>query len=302
MSHMLFLLTIFTVCYSHSWPHCVDYRGNLEDFEPDQCLGNPRPLPGNRNVNDNSFGQDIGMDFRPQNGGARCQGDAASATPVVTYEAGRTYTLAWPPKNHVAADCTNPFIPDNFLRLYMAPYTGTDPDQDTFKQNQVPASFSNDPHVSGTIDMKGFQNCPKFCENTDKALCTGTITIPADANLGDYTLQWYWAFNSEIDLYATCWEAEIVANTGGGGGSTPTTPPAITNAPVTTTTTTFAPYSNCCDATEIVAPGTGEVITISPVKEGEYEWFDCPDGFTGQIKMYCMPNDVTPTPRLFDGY
>merc|ERR1719242_377628 len=254
MSHMLFLLTIFTVCYSHSWPHCVDYRGNLEDFEPDQCLGNPRPLPGNRNVNDNSFGQDIGMDFRPQNGGARCQGDAATATPVVTYEAGKTYTLAWPPKNHVAAECTNSFIPDNFLRLYMAPYTGTDPDQDTFKQNQVPASFSNDPHVSGQVDFKGFQNCPKFCENTDKALCTGTITIPADAR-GTFTFQWYWAFNSPTDLYATCFEANVVAPTPGGSNTAlPQTTPAATSS-------TIPPNcNNCCLPGEIVAPGTGEMI------------------------------------------
>jgi hypothetical protein len=69
-----------------------------------------------------------------------------------------------------------------------------------------------------------------------------------------------------------------------------------------TTTTTFTPCSDCCEATEIVAPGTGELITISPIKEDEYEWFACPEGFTGQIKMFCMANDISPTPRLFDGY
>ena len=66
-------------------------------------------------------------------------GSPTTGTPTqVQYEAGRTYTLAWAPKNHVAAECTNAFIPDNFLRVYMQPYNGaTDPTQEEFKQNQV---------------------------------------------------------------------------------------------------------------------------------------------------------------------
>merc|ERR1711879_921407 len=106
----------------------------------------------------------MGMDFRPQAGGARCQGDVSTGTPTkVTYEAGKTYTLAWAPKNHVAAECTNAFIPDNFLRVYMHPYNGaTDPTQDQFKANQVKASFSDDPHVSGQIDYKGSRTVPNF--------------------------------------------------------------------------------------------------------------------------------------------
>jgi len=302
----MYYLTIFLLAdllYAHSWLECTKYTGNLEDFEKDKCEGLPRPLPGNRNVG-GTFGADIGMDFRPQAGGARCQGSPTAPSTMVSYEAGKTYTLAWAPKNHVAAECTNAFIPDNFLRVYMHPYNGnTDPTQEQFKANQVKASFSDDPHVRGQIDYKGFQNCPKFCENTDKALCTGTITIPADATLGQYTFQWYWAFNSETDLYATCWEAEVVANTGGGatdGGAVPA--PTVGPEVTTTTTTTFAPCNNCCDPTEIVAPGTGDTMVVSPIEEGKYEWFDCPEGFGGQIKMFCMPNDSTKTPRLFDGY
>lgn len=300
----LIVLTLVNLVFGHSWLECTKYSGDLETYEKDKCEGLPRPLNGNRNVG-GTFGADIGMDFRPSAGGARCQGSPTTGTPTqVQYEAGRTYTLAWAPKNHVAAECTNAFIPDNFLRVYMQPYNGaTDPTQEEFKQNQVKASFSDDPHVSGQIDYKGFQNCPKFCENTDKSLCTGTITIPETTNLGVHTFQWYWAFNSETDLYATCWEAEVVANTGddvNSGGASPTAIPPTDVAP--TTTTTFTPCSDCCEATEIVAPGTGELITISPIKEDEYEWFACPEGFTGQIKMFCMANDISPTPRLFDGY
>lgn len=311
MTYYLILFLLLQQTFSHSWLECTKYTGDLEDFEPDKCEGLPRELPGGRNVGQ-TFGADIGMDFRPQAGGARCQGSPTTGTATqVTYEAGKTYTLAWAPKNHVAAECTNAFIPDNFLRVYMAPYNGeTDPTQDQFKENQVKASFSDDPHVRGTMDMKGFQNCPKFCENTDKALCTGTITIPADATPGVYTFQWYWAFNSPTDLYATCWEAEVAENTGPDpteappAGADPTTPPQPTDAPVTTTTTTFAPCADCCDAKEIIIPGTGETTVVPPIKKGETEFIDCPAGFEGRIKMHCMQGDeqYLDDPRLFDGY
>merc|ERR1719228_2982476 len=94
----------------------------------------------------------------------------------------------------------------------MTPYdqAAGDPTQEVFKQNQLKASFSDDPHVRNTIDFKGFQNCPRFCDDTDKSLCTGTIEIPETATPGVYTFQWYWAFNGEDDLYATCYEAEIL--------------------------------------------------------------------------------------------
>jgi len=284
------------------------YTGDLEDFEPDKCLGRPRPLPGGRNVG-GTFGADIGMDFRPQVGGSRCQGSPTSGTPTqVTYEAGKTYTLAWAPKNHVAASCTNAFIPDNFLRVYMAPYNGeTDPTQEEFKANQVRASFSDDPHVRGTIDFKGFQNCPKFCENTDKALCTGTITIPASATPGVYTFQWYWAFNSPNDLYATCWEAAVApatndgGNTGGGdnGGVQPTNAPD----PVTTRSSTpVEPCFNCCKPKEEPAQGTGQMIGIPAFERGTVKYIDCPSGYTGQLKYMCL-GDITMSDeaRLVDG-
>jgi hypothetical protein len=48
---------------------------------------------------------DIGMDHRPSaNSGNQCQGNVAAGlnsnypSGVVNYEAGKTYTLAWPPK------------------------------------------------------------------------------------------------------------------------------------------------------------------------------------------------------------
>jgi len=306
---MIYFLALLTGVFSHSWVECTKYTGDLETFQPAECLGRPRPLAGNRNVGQ-TFGADIGMDFRPQAGGARCQGNSQAGLTanyggeanLVSYEAGKTYTLAWPPKNHVAATCTNSNIPDTFLRLYMTPYSESagDPDQDTFKQNQIRASFSDDPHVKGQIDFKGFMNCPRFCDDTDKSLCTGTFTVGENVQPGVYTFQWYWAFNSEADLYATCWEARVEPNSGGGGGAV--TPTAIESTTTTTTTTTPQPTPigcvNCCDGSEIVAPGTGAVVAYDYLNSEEQRWLDCPSGFSGQFKIFCLLEEV----RLVDGF
>jgi len=293
---MKLLLFFFALgAYSHSWLHCTNYVGDLETFEPENCLGNPRPLAGNRNVDDSSFGQDIGMNFQP--GANRCQGTVSNGLAanypngIQTYETGKTYTLAWPPKNHVAAECTNPFIPDALMKLYMAPHNGaTDPDQETFKEMPVPASFSDDPHVNGVIDFKGFQNCPRFCENTDKALCTGTFTIPEGTPEGTYTFQWYWGFNSEADLYSTCYEAAVVAGTGDSGTGTGGDDTPTTTVGESTTSTTLPPDcdSTCCKPGNTIAPGTGQVVDYGAILNLENEYIDCPSGYAGNFKMMCI--------------
>jgi hypothetical protein len=182
------------------------------------------------------------MDYRPPTSGDRpCQGDAANfaanyPSGAVQYEVGGTYTLAWPPKNHVAA-CGNANIPDTFLKLHMVQYDGqSDPNQSVFRENLVKtATFTNDPHVKGRVDYKGFQKCPNFCNNRDKALCTGDFTVPEATAPGKYTFQWYWAFNGPQDLYSTCYEAEIVAKGQGDGTGfdevTSTSPSPTTAAP-----------------------------------------------------------------------
>merc|ERR1719450_326950 len=167
------------------------------------------------------------MDHRPAASGNQCQGQVRpeNADGLVSYEVGQTYTLAWPPKNHVAASCTSPYIPDTSLDLYVAPFDGVSDPANFADETPVTASFSEVRHKDKTIDFEGFQNCPRFCEDKGAALCTGTFTIP-DLAPGVYTFQWRWAFNSATDIYSTCWEAEV---TGGSG-------PVLTNAPVLTTT------------------------------------------------------------------
>jgi hypothetical protein len=219
-----------------------------------------------------TFGADVGMDFRPQAGSNRCQGNAALGVAanypsgLVTYEAGQTYTLAWPPKNHAAATCTNQFIPDTFLRLYMAPYdqAAGDPTQEVFRESQLTASFSDDPHVRNTIDFKGFQNCPRFCDDTDKSLCTGTFQVPENAAPGIYTFQWYWAFNNEADLYATCYEAEILPrNTNPGTPATSTASPGTPSTTLQETTKNpSSVYVNLDFQTSPVGFTTGQTVRV----------------------------------------
>jgi len=246
MLHISFIF-FFSLASAHSWVECVDYTGPTDVYDPSLCQALPRPLADGRNVG-TTFGLDIGMDHRPGNSGNQCQGNVARGLSqnyggnMATYQVGQTYTLAWPPKNHVAAPCTNPYIPDNSLELFVAPYNDvSDPSQFT---NLVPASFTSDPHVGNTIDYKGFQNCPKFCDNTDKSLCTGTFVVP-DLPSGTYTFQWKWAFNSAADIYSTCWEAEVV----GGNAIINTT---TTNLPQSTVATT----STTTDVTTTTNPST----------------------------------------------
>jgi len=88
-------------------------------------------------------------------------------------------------------------------------------------------------------DGCGFQNCPKFCENTDKATCFGDFEVPIVDSSGYYTFVWYWIFNPGSP-YITCWEAYIEADgtatapsAPSPGNDDPTPPP--TPAPTTGT-------------------------------------------------------------------
>jgi len=154
------------------------------------------------------FGVDTGFNEQPS---TSCHVGAAenpSGYPMARYKQGEEIVLAWPSKNHVAAPCTNPYIPDTSLELFVAPQAanGHPADEDF---TQVKASFSDVPHERGKFDFEGFQNCPAFCENMDKSLCTGSFVVPTDLADGVYTFQWKWVFNRDTAPYITCFEAYV---------------------------------------------------------------------------------------------
>src|SRR5690606_25731125 len=85
--------------------------------------------------------------------------------PMAEYHPGQKVCLSWPSKNHVAADCTNPYIPDNGMKLFVSkPNPTADPqstDEMTLAKDWAPNSGHN--------KFEGFQHCPKFCEYMDKS-------------------------------------------------------------------------------------------------------------------------------------
>lgn len=209
----LFFLMLLKSGKSHSWIHCSDYRGSVEYYDEKDCYGHPRPLPGGRlPATSGLFGLDIGFNQQPsvmKSGVQECHGpaqDQLDLKPSARYRPGQVVTLAWPSKNHVAATCTNQWIPDTRVELYVAPYAESG--HPTSYTQILRASFTEEPHENGKMDFKGFQNCPKFCENMDKALCTGDFTVP-DLSDGLYTFQWVWEFNAGTAPYVTCFEAWV---------------------------------------------------------------------------------------------
>lgn len=230
MKSIIAATTITGLVSAHSWVHCTDYRGDTVTYEPDQCYGNPRPLDG-KVPGMTPFGTDTGYNQQP--GATKCHSTEAQhpSYPMAQYQRGQQITLAWPTKNHVAAECTNVFIPDTALELFVSPYLSTT--ATTYDWQQVTASFSEDPHVNGQKDFKGFQNCPDFCNNMDKSLCTGTFIVPDDLNDGMYTFQWRWEFNEGTSPYVTCFEAEVKGDFDG-TIPLPTARPTDANAPAPT--------------------------------------------------------------------
>ena len=142
---------------------------------------------------------------------------------MATYRPGQKVCLAYPAKNHVAASCTNQYIPDNGNKIYYSSLNPTsDPGANDWKLLQ---DWGNNvaPNTLENGGGKGFQNCPKFCENMDKALCTNCFTIPANTPEGRYAFQWRWVFNAGSAPYTSCWDAQITST---GNPVTPTPAPS----------------------------------------------------------------------------
>eukprot|EP01121_Diplochlamys_sp_Union-15-3_P003664 TRINITY_DN135_c0_g2_i5.p1 TRINITY_DN135_c0_g2~~TRINITY_DN135_c0_g2_i5.p1 ORF type:complete len:479 (-),score=110.58 TRINITY_DN135_c0_g2_i5:72-1508(-) len=219
---LLFSLVLsFSLVSSHSWVACTDYRGARgitgDNYNEADCFGFARNW---ETFNGGGFGVDRGYNYLP-GGGAPCNPAAPRTTPfeaaysdqypMATYVPGRQVCLAWPSKNHVAASCTNAYIPDNGVKLLIS---GVNPSQDPTQaefDNNVLVDWGANPF--GEIAFKGYQNCSAFCDNMDKSLCSQCFIVP---NLQDgiYTVQWWWEFN-EGSIYTNCFEIRV------GGGTTP---------------------------------------------------------------------------------
>ncbi|XP_067949970.1 uncharacterized protein [Watersipora subatra] len=210
---------------SHSWIACTDYlQENGDYWSSSYCRAYARH--GHQYTNKENFGTDTGYNYVNPQENQPCfttRDDANaynSAYPMAVYYPGQKVVVAHPTKNHVAETCTNQYIPDNGNFVYRSDVNPvSDPTLSAFKNNEVVdlgiSPFGHDKTVADitTYPKPGYQNAPKFCENTDKALATSAFYIPTDLQSGRYTFLWSWSFNSvnPSDTYTSCWEADVVS-------------------------------------------------------------------------------------------
>ena len=237
----LFLISLFYhYTNSHSWLSCTNYQitDNSSNYDINKCSGFPRDY--NQQYNSDitrGFGYDTGYEYRSLS--CKSTKNDNYNLKIATYSPGQRVCLAYPAKNHVAEYCNNnPFIPDNGLRIIRS----SKPNVDLFDREY---KHENGNHIFGTVDYKGFQNCPKFCDNNDKALCYVCFILETDINDGIYSFKWSWEFNPN-EYYTNCWDALITNNptTNNPTTNNPTINNPITNNPTTNNPTTNNPTTN----------------------------------------------------------
>ncbi|KAL9655844.1 hypothetical protein ABK040_000906 [Willaertia magna] len=250
ISVLLINLMIVTLVKCHSWIDCTDYtEKNGKYYDAAKCRARPRNW--SQHTGGGVFGADTGYNHQDLSckyalSGGNYQSFYTSAYPMATYKPGQEVCLAWPAKNHVAATCTNQYIPDTSNKIYYSSINPTsDPSTNDWK---LLVDWGNNPSPSllGQGGGKAFQNCPAFCENMDKALCTGCFTIPSTWPEGRYAFQWRWIFNAGSAPYTSCWDAQVTktgtpvtptpvpstGNNNGGGGGNNNNPPVNNNTPL----------------------------------------------------------------------
>nr|AIG55383.1 secreted protein [Thraustotheca clavata] len=214
------LVAIFfaNAVHAHSWLECTNYdassTSNQEYWSAAACTGYARCGSYQQS---HGFGIDTGFDYRPllHNKPCQCSKDSPNAysasAPMATYVPGQKVCLAYPAKNHVAAPCTNQYIPDTGVRIFRTQHPASNLTGDDPALHSWPVEYKhlNGPHQNGVVDYKGFQHCPKFCEDKGRALCSMCFNLEKDIAPGVYTFQWEWDFNSANDVYTSCWEARV---------------------------------------------------------------------------------------------
>jgi hypothetical protein len=208
---------------AHSWTRCTDYKAAITggDYDEDECEGWIRGWE----FDGITFGADRGINYQVGVGGGQslCQ-SALSGTAsndyglrsgkTTQYVSGSTVRMVWPAKNHANYECMAN-IPDTAMKLYMNPNVNPTSDlpntASTMTGNgyELVADFQDGCNAGS--DGCGFQNCPKFCENTDKATCFGDFVVPTVDTSGYYTFVWYWIFNPGSP-YISCFEAYVEAD------------------------------------------------------------------------------------------
>ena len=211
-----FLITLFKTVKPHSWAACTKYTATIsgQDYDDSSCEGYTRNW-GNVYSSSSSFGADVGADYQP--GGTSASGTWCDQTlgtssqdygdtyptgyEMATYTIGETIRIVWPAKNHANYECFGN-IPDTGMKLFVNTNRNPTSDPQTLSDWTEVIDW-HDGETPGT-DGVPFQNCPKFCDNTDRAVCYGDVELDDDSlfsqGSGYYTFMWYWAFNNAQDI------------------------------------------------------------------------------------------------------
>ena len=223
---------------AHSWLECVDYEDNtVAPYNKDKCNGFPR---GFERQFREGFGIDTGFNslgHENQNCPIQYSPDLYKNVKMAEYVPGQDINFVAPSKGHVAADCTNAFMPDNGIKIFRS-------SQPFSEDYTVPLTMNGMPHINGQIDFLGFQRCFNFCENKDKAPCYHSFKLDTGVTQsGIYNFKWVWEFNVG-EYYISCFDAMINVD-----GSIP-----ITNSPIININSNNS--SNSTDNNTITEPPT----------------------------------------------
>lgn len=228
------LLTFPSFSIGHSWIACADYSvlTTFNEYNENQCRAFARDFNHYRT---DSFGVDRGYNYRLLRTDPVCKTDFKNESSynglyrAPEYAQKQKVRLIWPAKNHVKGECTNQWIPDTQLKLYLVPgQYGQNPSLDTVLSKGI---VTWDFHSHGT--QKGFQQCIDFCKNPDKAVCYGDWVIPDSVVSGSYLLVWFWEFNKD-EFYTSCMDIKIR------GGFIPPVPSPNTKTTISTQPPTTA--------------------------------------------------------------
>jgi len=282
---LLVSVLLVVMVNGHSWMQCADYsEENGQYWDATKCRGWPRDYFTKFQYN-NIFGGDVGFNYQPTDA-QPCQTTKSGASytttyPAATYAPGQRVCMAWPPKNHVAANCNNPNIPDHGTRIYRSGANPTsDPTLTQFEQNLVWDFGVNTQAGAGVA----FQNCPDFCANADKALCTGCFTMPNLAT-GQYTFLWEWDFNAATDRYTTCFDVTIATSTGKTVTSLPHIgPDAFAAQKAASTTVASGPAATSGTASSGGAAAASATGTLTGPASSSINYGPCP---VGSIRCNC---------------
>jgi hypothetical protein len=210
----IIITNLINLINAHSWISCTnyeidnpynyDYLTQSITYDLNKCQGFSRNYNLQYESDKNrGFGFDTGYNHR----GIECNANYQSfyynnQLKMAKYSPGQQICLTYPSKNHVSSQCTNIYIPENGMKISRSINKLTD---DFSKEYQ----HLNGIHQPNSIDYKGFQNCPGFCNNTDKTVCYVCFNLENNIDSGIYSFKWTWQFNQN-EFYSTCWDAEII--------------------------------------------------------------------------------------------